>query len=410
MKLGSWKVVLVVAATLIGIYFLAATGKGDRWVKAEKREMVFGIPFEGQLVALENLELGPPEVGPDVWQFNLIFLAADGKEVKAGEPVIGFDPTELAQLKAKAEAQRDETDKTLEKRLIETEMQRGQRRLQLAEAEAQLRRSELELAVPADLLARRELETARIGRRLAEDEIAFRRRSLEALDRAEEIEMANLRAQSRLAAGRVDRLAKAIQAMTVVAPRDGTVILRVRGNNEKARVGENIWRAEKVLQIPDLATLRARVEIDEALGGRLALGQRAAYFLDAHPDHRLEGKVEVISQSVGRKSPFDPTRVLKVTLSLEGPAAGAAIALRPGMRLRGQVELERRGEVLAIPEEAVFSDQDGLYVEGGGAWGVRRLRPRLGRRAQGFFEVEGGLEPGQKLRLPAPVAGAGGGA
>lgn len=408
MKSGArWLAGLAAVAAAAGLYAFAG---GDRWVRAEQRELVIGIPFEGQLVALENIELGPPEVGTEVWQFNLAFLATDGKEVKAGEPVMGFDTSEMMQLLAKAEAQRDETDKRLEKRRIETEIQRRQRHLQLTEAEAQLRRSELELAVPADLLARRELEKARIGRRLAEEEILYRRRFLAALDRAEEIEMANLREQSQLAATRVERLSRSVRSMTVVAPRDGTVILRPRGNNEKARVGENIWRAEKVVQLPDLATLRARIEIDEALGGRLALGQQATYFLDAHPDHRIGGRVEAISQSVGRKSPFDPTRILKATLTLD-PGGAADLALRPGMRLRGQVELERRSEVLAIPEEAVFSDRDGLYVETAGFWGgfgTRVLRPRLGRRSQGFFEVLGGLEPGQRLLLPAPVAAGGG--
>jgi HlyD family secretion protein len=397
---------LAAAAAVAALYAWSNAG-GGRWVRAEKRDLVIGIPFEGQLVALENIELGPPEIGTDIWQYSLVFLAADGKAVKAGEPVMGFDTSEILQLLAAAQAQRDETDKTLEKRRIEIEIQRRQRRLQLAETEARLRRGELALAVPADLLARRGLEKTRIERRLAEEELGFRRRSLAALDRAEEIEMDNLREQSQLAAAKVDRLDRAARAMTVVAPRDGTVIARQRGNNEKAKIGENIWRAEKVLQIPDLSTLRARVDVDEALGGRLALGQRASFYLDAHPDRQLEGRVEVIGQSVGRKSPADPTRILKVTLSV-GPGAGAALALRPGMRLRGQVELERRAEVLAIPEEAVFSDGEGLYVEAGGLWGTRRLRPQLGRRGQGFFEVLGGLEPGQRLRLPAPVAAGGG--
>ncbi len=160
-----------------------------------------------------------------------------------------------------------------------------------------------------------------------------------------------------MAAAKFERYGRAIAAMRVVAPAAGTVIVRSRNwSDEKYKIGDNVWRAEKVVQLPDLATLRARVDVDEALGGRLALGQSVTYYLDAHPDHRFAGKIETIGQSVQRKSPLDPTRVLKVGLTVERGNGAAKLALRPGMRLRGRVELERAAGVLAIPDEAVLFD------------------------------------------------------
>lgn len=408
-----WGAALAAAALLAGLYARSPAGAAffgaeARWAKAEPRELVFGIPFEGQLVALENVELGPPGDIDDVWQFNLSSVATDGKEVQAGEPVMAFDASELVKMLETTTARRDEADKTLEKRSIEIEIQRRQRRLQLAEAEANGRKSDLGLAVPAELLSRSELDTARIDQQAAHEEIEHRRASLAALDRAEEIEMANLREQSLLAAAKVERYRAAIAAMTVKTPKSGTVIVRSRNNSEERfKPGDTVWRADKVIQIPNLDSLRARVEVDEALGGRLAPGQRATYFLDAHPDRALAGRVELITQSVQRKSWMDPTKILKVTLTVETGAA-APVALRPGMRLRGEIETERRAAVLAIPEEAVLIDGEGVYVEARGLTGTRRLRPRLGQRSGGYFEVLGGIDEGQELRLPAPLAGGGG--
>lgn len=401
---------LAVVAGAGGLWALyaAAAPPADRWATVAPRELVIGIPFEGQLVALENLELGPPNVTRELWQFNLGFVATDGREVKAGEPILRFDASELTRKLVQAQAEKDELDKTLEKRAIEIEILRRERNLQLAEAEARARKSELELSVPAELLSRRELETSRIDQQLARVEIDFRRRSLQGLDRSEEIELASLRERATLAASRVSEYQRAIEAMTVVAPRAGTVIVRPRNNDEKYKVGDPVWRADKVVQIPDLATLRAQVEIDEALGGRVAVGQRATFFLDAHPDRELHGQVEQITQSVQRKSGPDPSKILKVTVTIERAALdGAGIALRPAMRLRGQVEQERRSGALAIPEEAVSTDAAGLYVEKAGLWGVRRERPTLGPRSQGYFEVLAGLERGDRLRLPASAAGEG---
>ncbi len=405
--LRAWRWAIAALLLLLAwALYAAGSGEGSRWTSAEARELVLGIPFGGVLFALENVDLGPPsDTVRDIWQYNLSFIATDGKEVRALEPVLRFDTSELMRKIAEAQAELDETNKTLEKRGIEIEIQRRDRRLSLAEAEARARKSELELSVPEELLARRELETTRIDRHLAQVEIEFRRRSLAGIDRAEEIEMASLRERAALAAAKLADLEKSVQAMTVVAPRSGTVVVRSRrGSDEKFKSGDIVWGAEKVLQIPDLGTLRAEVEIDEALGGRLATGQRASFYLDAHPDHELRGVVEQIKQTVQRKSNFDANKILKVTLTLERDEK-TTLALRPGMRLRGQIEQERRAGVLAIPEEAVYSDQEGVYVETEGWWGVRRTRPRLGTRSRGYFEVLAGLEKGQRVRLPATADG-----
>lgn len=395
---------LLLAAFYVGA---AGTGESERWAKVEKRELVFGIPFEGQLFALENLELGPPgDIDDEIWQFNLAFLATEGKEVAAGEPVLRFDPSELIKRLERATAELDEATKTREKRAIEIEIQRRERRLQLAEAEAKARKSALELAVPEELLSRRELETSRIDQKLALVEIEFRKRSLAGLDRAEEIEMASLEERVTLAAGKVARLQKAIAALTVLAPKAGTVIVRIRNVDEKFKVGDPVWRADKVIQIPDLRTLRARVEIDEALAGRVQIGQRASFYLDSHPDRELRGRLEMITQTVQRRSATDASKILKATVTVEPGETAAPVALRPGMRLRGQIEEERRAEVLTIPQEAVFGDAGGVYVEVRGLLGNRRLRPTLGRRSGSFFEVLGGLEPGQEVRLGAAGGGA----
>ena len=384
-------------------WFLWASREPAPKTAVVRREMVFGIPFEGQLVALENLELGPPdEVGNDIWQFNLNFLAVDGKEVQAGEPVLGFDASELAKKLQEAEAERDELAKTLEKREIEIETERRNRSLTLAEAEARARKSELLMSVPEELQSRRELETTRIDRDLAQKEVGFRRRSLEGIDRAEAIELGSLRRQWELKKSRVEFLQKAVAAMTIKAPRAGMVIVRSRWNDDKFKVGDNVWRADKVVQMPVLSSLRARVEVDEAQAAQLAPGQPASFFLDSRPDREIAAEVEMITHSVLRKSATDAAKVLKVRIALKKEPEG--VVLRPGMRLRGQVEQDRVAGVLALPEEAVRTDAEGLYVVAPGVFGERILRPQLGRRSRGYFEVLGGLEEGQELLLPASSA------
>ncbi|HSG41046.1 MAG TPA: hypothetical protein VLE27_15520, partial [Thermoanaerobaculia bacterium] len=250
----------------IGLWFAVgragASAEGD-WVEVRKDDLVIGVPVSGVLSSVQAVRIGPPQV-KDVWDYKIAFMAPEGMQVMPGQPVLGFDTSELERELLDKMAERDSAQKELEKRQTNLEMSLRETGLQLSEAEARHRRAALKVDVPAELTAAKELAQAREDLALATREIAHLKEKarLEKAQGATEIQaLVNRRDR---AAGRVREMEDAIQRMTVKAPKAGTVVYISGRGDEKKKVGDSAWRGMSVLEIPDLTHMRAQGEIDEA--------------------------------------------------------------------------------------------------------------------------------------------------
>jgi multidrug efflux pump subunit AcrA (membrane-fusion protein) len=117
--------------------------------------------------------------------------------------------------------------------------------------------------------------------------------------------------------------------------------------------------------------------------------------MEAYPDRPIAGRVTEVSPSIRRQSWNSPLKVRGATLRLEGARAEW---MRPGMRFRGEFEVDRVTNALLIPLEAVLSRPGGPAV-----WIVEGLEDRetpviLGKRSQTEVEVLSGLKEGERIR------------
>lgn len=401
MKRWIWWVVVVLAAA--GLWVGAEAMPGDAtWATVEERDLVIGVPVEGELKAVNSTTLSPPQV-KDMWQFKIASLTTEGTDVAEGDPVVTFDGTELQQRLRRTISERDQAEKELEKKVTDLEIERRDLNLQLEQAEARLRKAEFLLEVPDDVLAENELEEARIDRHLAQLEVDYLKGNLDYLAVREEVEVGSLRSKHDLAASRVEQMQADLERLTMRAPRAGTVLLRESWNGEKPKVGDQVWRMRSIAEIPDLSAMEAEAEVAEGDAGRLAVGQAVTFRLDAFPDREHHGTIASIRRAVARKSRSNPAKVVKVMIDI---TESDPERLRPGMRLRGTVEIERVEDVLAVPESAVATGPDGAWVETRGPLGTKRVFPELGRRDDRYFQVISGLNPGERVRVTSTSGGA----
>ena len=370
----------------------AAAGGGD-WVEVRRDDLVVGVPVSGTLASVQAIRIGPPQVR-DLWDYKIAFMAPEGMPVRAGQPVLGFDTSELQRQLLDKMAERDSAQKELEKRQTNLEISRRDVELQLAEAQARQRKAALKVEVPPELVANKDLAKSREDLALANRELAYLkdRLRLEAVEGRTET-TALIQKRDR-AAGRVREMEDAIRAMTVAAPGNGTVVYVAEGNGEKKKVGDSCWRGQSVLELPDLRTMRAEGEIDEADAGRAAVGQRVTVRLDAHPDDVFTGRVRSIGGAVRSKSDVNPLKVVKLVIDLDRTDPQL---MRPGMRFTGTVEIERVPRVLVAPAEAVFNRSEGAVVYRRRGWGREEVRPVLGRRNDRLVEIKSGLVPGDRI-------------
>ncbi len=384
---------VLLVAVLLGLWLAAgragASGTGD-WAEVRHEDLVIGVPVAGTLSSVQSVRIGPPQVA-EIWDYKISFMAPEGMQVKAGQPVLGFDTSELERQLLDKRAERDSAQKELEKKQTDLEIDRRDRQLELAEAEARQRKAQLKVDVPAELIASKELAKSREDLDLARREVAYLkdRLRLEAVAGSTETE-ALARKRDR-AAVRVQEMEDAIQRMTVTAPRAGTVVYVATDEGEKKKVGDSCWRGQSVMEIPDLRSMQAEGDVDEADAGRVAVGQRVTFRLDAHPDDVFSGRVRAVGGSVQSRSERNPLKVVRLEIDLDRTDPQR---MRPGMRFLGTIETESVRKALVAPLEAVFNRAEGPVVYRKTGWRSEEVHPELGRRNDRLVEIKGGLKAG----------------
>jgi multidrug efflux pump subunit AcrA (membrane-fusion protein) len=152
--------------------------------------------------------------------------------------------------------------------------------------------------------------------------------------------------------------------------------------------------ASPAISLVDTSEIEMRGFIDEIDTAMVQLGQEANIILDALPDEEVKGEVAFIS-------PVGITLAgvvsYETTITLENPVAG----LRDGMSATAEVVIERRDDVLLIPNRAIRGTLQNpmVIVLVDGQEEEREIT--LGLTDGINTEVLTGLEEGEKVVIPA---------
>jgi HlyD family secretion protein len=382
---------------------LAACGGGEDkdLVAVARQDLPINVEATGSLRAVDNTTISPPTI-PDVWRFKIASMAEESAKVKEGEMILSFDPAEMQEELEKKVTERDQAAKEIENRGLELEGLYLDLDRQIVEASANLRKAQMKVDVPQELEKRIELEKARLDLREADSDVTSfteQRRQAEVSGKAQ---IETLQYRRDRADQRVKELEDGLAKMTITAPRDGLVIQVENWRGEKKKIGDTVSRWEDVLQIPNLDKMEATTEVDEADAGRLAVGQPVTLRLEAHPEIEYRGEVAHIAPTVRRQSRRSRLKVYRVLIRLEETDTET---MRPGMRLRADIEVDLIPDALVIPLEAVMPRSNGPVVLADS----RETPVELGARNEKLVEVLGGLELGQTIARRGAGNGAGGG-
>jgi RND family efflux transporter MFP subunit len=176
----------------------------------------------------------------------------------------------------------------------------------------------------------------------------------------------------------------------IVAPFDGVVAdISITEGKEISTA----TLATSAISLVDTSEIEMRGFIDEIDVAMVKPGQEANIVLDALPDEEVRGSVAFIS-------PVGTTLAGVVsygtTITLENPVAG----LRDGMTATAEVIIERRDDVLLIPNRAIRGTLENRKVEVLVDEQVEEREITLGLTDGINTEVLSGLEEGEEVVLP----------
>jgi HlyD family secretion protein len=276
----------------------------------------------GQLSYADAVVLSPEVIG----KVTAIHVR-EGQQVRRGDLLLSID------------------DQSLRAELAEQDAAVRQQRIAIEQQQLNLRNQETQFARKLELhtmkmLADAALDDARYTLNLAGIEL-----------RNSELRLEQAQAVLRQSA---ERLSKT----KVHAPLAGTVVALDIKVGETAVPSQVGIPGSSLMTIARADSLVAEIDVDEAAIARVAIGQEVALHTPAYPDTPVRAQVALI--------PLSPKRVPQGAVPA-GPlryavraqlAAFDRLALRPGMRCRAEIYTGAHEKVLAVPLQAVLSDDE----------------------------------------------------
>lgn len=195
--------------------------------------------------------------------------------------------------------------------------------------------------------------------------------------------------------------ADALDNYVVRAPITGTVI------KKNFEAGDNVDSSSltaaggSLAVVYDLSALTFEMRISELDINKIQVGQSVSITADAVEGQTFSGTVDSIRLEGVTVSGMTN---YPITVAIHDPGA-----LKPGMNISAEVIVERVGEVLSVPVEAVKRGAEQPYVlvvpadaldENGSIKDISRLERRevtLGRNDDSYIEITGGLTAGETV-------------
>jgi HlyD family secretion protein len=334
-------VLLVAAAAAAGAWYWWQSRDGDgevryRLAKVERGPMTAVVAASGTLNAVTTVQVGS-QISGQVKEIHADF----NTPVKKGQVIARIDPATYELRVNQTRADLDAADGAVavaRSGLAAQEAELGRVKVQLLDAERDFERKKI--LVDKKFISPAELDKARTV-------LDTTREQLKAVQAQIKVSEAQVRTALAAVKQRESLLRQAqvdLERTIIRAPVDGTVILR---NVDAGQTVAASLQAPVLFTIAqDLRDMQVEAAIDEADVGRLRVGMRASFAVDAFPRRSFEGEIRQI-----RKSPQNVQNVVSYTVVIS--ARNPDLALLPGMTANVRVVVEERAGALKVPNAAL---------------------------------------------------------
>jgi RND family efflux transporter MFP subunit len=368
--------------------------------QVKRGEFLDVIQFRGELKAMKSQTIIAPSNAGDL---QILTITPDGTQVKEGDVVVQFDPTQTQQNLAQYQS-------TLKSSNAEIEQIRAQGRLTVEQDTTAVVKARYDLAVAkldaskSEVVSKIEGEEAKLKVADAEQALHQAETQLKS-DQSVDVSAIDSKKQaSKKADYDADRARKSMAAMTLKAPASGTIsLLNIwhNGSETQFKAGERAWPGTAIAELPDASSLRVTARVDETERGRLSVSQPVTVQLDAIADRQFSGKVErigtIASSDFSAGWPFPRNFDIEIVLDQNDPR------LKPGMTVQATVIVDRIPDAITIPAQASFvkSGQTVVYLWTGSAFEERAIQ--IERRSRDRILVANGLRAGDMVSLKDPT-------
>lgn len=398
--------IAVIAAAGIAMKAVGGGAPDMTTVAVAKGDFVDYIEIRGEIRPVKSTVLSAPmNSGGDLLITKLV---ANGAKVKKGDVLVEFDTTTLKQHLEERQSDLKTALDSIAQSQAQFKITAEEDATALLKAQYDVQRAQLDLG-KRDLVSQIEYEEAKLAYADAQQAL----KQVEAKNAADKAGLnavlAGEKRQRDKAQFDVDRTQRAIDALLLRAPADGTVNIlqnpRSGGpfsNGLEFREGDRAWAGANILELPDLSSIHLEARLDEEDRGRLKVGQPATVRIEAVPGKDFNATVDVISvlAKVDFSSGWPPVKNFDLGLVLNDRDP----RLRPGMTAVARIAADRLPNVMLVPAEAIFQHDGRSVVYRLHGSKFDELPIQIIRRGREQAAVAAGVSAGDRLasRRPDP--------
>lgn len=372
--------VAAVAAAYGGYRFLSPNGGQPQYklAKVESGPLTAAVASTGTLNPVVSVQVGS-QVSGQIKEILVDFNST----VKAGQLIARIDP-ETFQLRVRqAEADLEATRAAVAVQRAEV----ARATANLMDAQRDLERKVLLVEKKFISASERDkaqttFDAAKAAAQVAEAQV----RNSEAVVRQRE---------SQLAQARVD-----LERTAIRSPVDGIVVKRSVDTGQT--VAASLQAPELFVIARNLTDMQVETSIDEADVGRIRMGQKASFTVDAFPGRRFEGEVMQVRKAAKVESNV-------VTYTVVVSAANPDLSLLPGMTANVRIVTAHKEKVLKVANAALrfrpAGAGDDKAPTGSAPSGSAPGGPAAQQQMRERLVKELGLDAAQQEKLDALYAG-----
>jgi len=356
---------------------------------------------EGEIEAIRSINISSPFISWRYGNLKITQIVKDGQEVKAGDTLIVFDPSEVRKGIVEAESRLEISKAELEKLMAQQQsdleelkadyevtkisQEISKIRFESAGYESEIRKKEIKL----------NLDKADIALERAKEQIDNRIKV-----QKEEVKEKNLAIEQDLS--RLQEAHETFNKLSVVTPSPGIAIISKNWNSDnKFQVGDQCWAGFPVIQLPDLSALKATVKINEVDISKIQKGLRVEIKPDAFSDSIFTGTVSSVANLAVNKEGSSKIKVFPVEILVNETNKN----LLPGLTVSCRIIIDKVEDVLYIPIDAVRAEGEKSYVYKQKGNGYEKVEVETGVNNTDFIVITKGLKEKDKIALVDPFAG-----
>ena len=354
---------------------------------------------EGTLKAAHSINLSAPNISYRYGSLKITSMITDGKEVSNGDTLIVFDQSEIKKSIITSQQQLEIAKAEFEKLKAtqQSEIEDLESDLEISRISQEISKINFEQAIYESEVVKKEinlkLESANIALSRAREQIENKKKIQE-----EDIfqKSINLKQLTSL----LEDANKTISNLFVISPSTGIAILKDNWmTSQKWQVGDQPYPGTALAELPDMTLMLAEVKINEVDISKITPGLKVVIKPDAYSDTMFYGKIVTMANLAQNKDSKSKIKVFPVQISIDGISTN----LLPGLTVSCNIIINELIDVLYIPVESIFKDNDGTnYVYIKSASGFKRRNIVTGSVNTDFVVVSEGLDEKDEIALSDP--------